>query len=182
MIHPNDYSAMEKMFGNSDLPEDVRREYAVVRKMADAYGHSGALGLNLVIPMLRRLGYGKIVEKPVQNVDWRNEMGARVVAQYGDVLAEGVLSGLGMNGRLWVALDEYGEVEVPRYSVKLKAEAALSTEKSVWDAVEEGAAVIVHREDKDVNGRFLGVSDTGLRVRLGPKEFVYPSDVVELKS
>ena len=130
MIHPNDYNAMEKIFGTPNLPEDVSKEYAIVRKMADAYGHTGQLGLNLVIPMLRRLGYGKIVEKPIENVDWRRHVGCEIVAQYGDVLAPGVLSGIGTNGRLWVKLDDYGEVEVPRYCVKVKPEAALSTERN----------------------------------------------------
>lgn len=182
MIHRVDSDAMEKIFNSTNLPEDVQKEYAIVRKMADTYGHTGPLGMNLVIPMLRRLGYGKVVEKTVENVDWRRHMGAAVVAQYGDQKVDGKLVSLSTNSRLIVDTEQYGELEFPRYLVSLKAPSELDVTRDPWASVEAGAAVIVHSGDKDVRGKFVGVSEGGVLVKVGSKEVTYSSDEVELKA
>lgn len=132
MIHQDDYDAMTRMFRDTTIPDDVCEEYEVVRRMASSYGHVGALGMNLVVPMMRMLGYGKLVEKKVVNVDWRHHIGENVTAEYGDRRVSGKIVGLGVNGRLVLELDGYsGEVELPRYCVQLKPEPELSVDKSV---------------------------------------------------
>lgn len=180
MIHSSDYDAMEKMFRGS-VPDDVRDEYAIVRKMADCYGHTGALGPYLIIPMLRRLGYGRVVERQVENVDWRRHMNEPVQVKYGDKVVDGKVVGLGVNSRLVVETREYGELELPRHCVSLVPEIELSVAPNPWAAVEMGAPVVVHSGDKDVRGKFAGLSDEGVLVKVGSKETVYACDEVELK-
>jgi len=149
--------------------------------MADCYGHTGALGPYLIIPMLRRLGYGKVVEKQAVNVDWRRHMNEPVDVLYGDKHVDGKVVGLGVNGRRVVDTREYGELEVPRHCVSLIPEIELSVAQNPWASVEEGASVVVHSGDKDVRGKFVGLSEDGVLVKVGSKETVYACEEVELK-
>lgn len=186
MIHPDDYDAMEKMFRGADIPDDLVAEYEVNRLMTAAYGHVGPLGMNLVIPMMRALGYGKVVVKAAPTVDWRNHVGSQVVAQYGDRKVAGELTGFGTNSRLILRLEGYGEVELPRYCVQLVPVCELEMEKPAevksdpWASVSRGAKVVVASDKGSVTGRFLGLDPEGLRVKVGNKELVTAPNLVEL--
>jgi len=181
MIHPNDYDAMEKMFRGEAIPEDVKAEYDVVRKMANCYSVSGPLGPNLVIPMLRKLGYGRVEQKPQANVDWRSKIGERVLAQYGDKDVDGILIGLGINGRLSLDLEGYGEVELPRHCVRVPPSEELIANKEWWEVADEGTPVVVHDGDKSTRAKFVAAVEDGIKVRIGSKEQVYTRADVELK-
>lgn len=180
MIHTDDYDAMARMFGDGELPEDVVEEYEVQRRMTFAFGHSGALGMNLLIPMLRGLGYGKIVDKPQENVDWRRHIGEEVIAQYGDEQVPGRLRGLSENGRLELNLDRYGVVDVPRYSVKLKPTRELDMKQDPWAKVKRGTKVVVKMGDGNHEGKLTSVSARGLRVRVGEETLLCSPENVEL--
>jgi hypothetical protein len=180
LIHPNDYAAMEKLFRGQDIPDDLVDEYEIQRKMCDAYGHVGALGMNLVIPMMRRLGYGKIVQQTVENVDWRRHMGENVIASYGDQKVAGKLTGLGIHHLLGIELQGYGYVELPRYCVQLAPTRELQVTKDAWGHVKKGAAVTVKTDKGPKRGRFVESTPDGVRVKIGDEEAVYPPENVEL--
>lgn len=186
MIHPDDYEAIERMFRGTNIPDDLVAEYEVQRLMASAYGHSGALGMNLVIPLMRALGYGKVAEKVALNVDWRKHVGSAVVAQYGDSKVVGKVLGFGSNSRLVLELQGYGEVELPRYCVQLVPVRELDVEKPAevksdpWASVSRGTKVVVDPGDSQTIGRFLRVVPEGLYIKVGSCERIVASSLVEL--
>lgn len=180
MIHKDDYDAMERMFRGSEIPEDLLNEYELQRRMASSYGHVGALGMNLVIPMMRALGYGKVVEVTAENVDWRRHIGEEVIAQYGDQQAPGKLVGLGVNGRLALNLTGYGEVELPRYCVRLAPTQELVVDTGAWAKVKRGSKVVVQTADGPEDAKFVKVTPDGVTVKLGNEELVFPHNSVEL--
>jgi hypothetical protein len=186
MIHPDDYDAMERMFRDANIPEDLAAEYEIQRLMASACGHSGALGVGLVVPMMRALGYGKVAEKILLNVDWRKRIGSQVVAQYGDASVAGKVLGLGSNGRLVLDLQGYGEVELPRYCVQLVPVRELDVEKPAeiksdpWGGVSRGTKIVVLNGDERTVGRFLKATPGGLLVKVGSEEKTVSPDLVEL--
>jgi hypothetical protein len=186
MLHPEDYDAIEKMFRGSDIPADLIAEYEINRLMASAYGHSGPLGMNLVIPLMRALGYGKVAEKLVLNVDWRKCIGSQVVAQYGDQKVLGKVIGLGTNSRLVLDLQGYGEIELPRYCVQLVPVRELDVEKppelksDPWAGVLRGTKVVVTTAAGPADGRFIKVAPHGLLVKVKNEELVLRPDLVEL--
>jgi hypothetical protein len=186
MIHPDDYDAIEKMFRGTNIPDDLAEEYEIQRLMASAYGHAGALGMNLVIPLMRALGYGKVAEKVVLNVDWRNHVGSQVVAQYGDRKVVGKVLGFGSNCRLVLELQGYGEVELPRYCVQLVPIKELDIEKPIevksdpWASVSRGTKVVIDPGDSQTIGRFLKVVPDGLCIKVGNYERIVAPSLVEL--
>lgn len=186
MIHPDDYEAMERMFRGGNIPEDLAVEYEIQRLMASSYGHSGALGMGLVIPLMRALGYGKVAEKIILNVDWRKQIGSQVIAQYGDSKVVGKVLGLGTNSRLVLDLQGYGEVELPRFCVQLVPVRELDVEKSVelksdpWASVSRGTKIVVLGGAVPAAGRFLAATPNGLRVKVGSEEKTVSPDLVEL--
>lgn len=181
MIHPEDYDAMEKLFRGTEIPDDLVAEYELQRKMAGAYGHVGAMGMHLVIPMMRHLGYGKVVEHVTENVDWRKHMGEEVIADYGDTKVPGVVTQIGTRGRLGVELRGHGYTELPKYCVQLAPTKELEMSKSAWDKVQTGAKVTVQLPGaKPMTGKFIQRTPDGVHVRVGNKESVYPPERVEL--
>lgn len=183
MLHPEDYDAMDKLFRGAEIPEDLLAEYELQRKMAQAYGHVGAMGMHLVIPMMRHLGYGKVVEHVSENVDWRKHMGEPVIAEYGDAKVPGVVTQIGLHGRLGVELRGYGYTELPKYCVQLAPTQELEMAKSAWDKVKTGAKVTVKMPDhKPVTGKFLQRTPDGVHVKVGDAESVYPPECVELSA
>jgi hypothetical protein len=186
MIHPQDYEALERLFRGSEIPEDLVQEYELQRLMAATYGHVGPLGMGMVVPMMRALGYGVVRKVSPEGVDWRKHIGSEVIAQYGDRDVHGVVVGLGTNSRLDVELDGYGEVELPRYCVKLipvlevEAVKPLEIKDNPWATVSRGTKVVVSNGDSKVEGRFLKVVPDGLRVKVGKEEQTAAAGTVEL--
>lgn len=180
MIHPEDYDAMVKLFRGKEPPDDVVDEYEVQRRMASMYGHNGPLGMYLVIPMLRQLGYGKVVERPVKHIEWREHIGDEVVVAYGDQKVPGRLVSLATNHYLRVATDQYGEIELPRYAVELPPTKELLTERDAWARVKRGVRVVVKTDGEPLVGKFMGRNSDGVCVKVGTESRTYPPEFVEL--
>lgn len=180
MIHSDDFEAMEKLFGSSELPQELLSEYEVQQRMSRAFGHSGSLGMTILIPMMRSLGYGKIVTKTPEIVDWRRHIGEGVIAQYGDELAPGKLVGLGEQGRLVLDLDSYGTVELPRFCVKLAPINELAMEQNPWIKVKRGTKVVVQTDAGPKEGKFTSVAGTCVRVKIGQEDILCSPESVEL--
>jgi len=180
MIHPVDFDAMEKLFRGAEIPEALQQEYETQQRMTRAWGNSGPLGMNLIIPMMRLLGYGKIVEQALENVDWRNHIGEEVSVLYADSLVRGKLIDLGNNSRLTVQLERFGVVDVPRYCVKAKPLEEIHPERNDWVDVKPGTKVVVHGKEGDLNGKLEGAQGQSVRVKVGRESLVCPVDSVEL--
>lgn len=182
MFHPEDYAAIEKLFRGAAIPEDLATEYEICRKMVTAWGHSGSLGMYLIIPLMRRLGYGKIVEQVPVEVDWRTHLGDEVIVQYGDQRVGGKLLDLCHHHRLGIQLEGYGYVEMPRYCVQLVPSKELEIAKTAWEQVKKGAKVTVTTEAGPVPGKFVESTGDGLRVNIRGGNAIYPVEAVELAS
>lgn len=188
MIHPADYEAMNAMFRGAELPRDLCDEYEMQKRMASAFGHSGALGLWLIVPMMRRLGYGRVSDqKSKTNVDWRRHIGDKVVAQYGNREVNGEVVGLGDNGYLVVKVPEYGEVELPRYCVQLPDKKRLDMEQGAlghdeWMKVRRGTKVVLQTEDGPVEAKLVASTGQGVKVTVDGDEAIYPYEAVELSA
>jgi hypothetical protein len=180
MMHPVDYEAIDKLFRGADIPDDLVNEYEIWQKMASAYGHVGALGMQLVIPMLRQLGYGKVVEQASESVSWRKHIGEAVLVSYDDRIVPGKLVEMGLQGKLGIELEGVGYIEAPRYTVKLAPTRELEVVKDAWGKVKKGAKVAVSVGGKTVHGKFVDSTPDGVRVKAGVSETVYPPEAVEL--
>lgn len=120
MIHHSDFEVIESLLGTPDIPEDVSLEYELRQQMYHSAGGTGPLRALALVDLLRFLGYGSLRETTPEGTDWRQEIGKPILAMYGDREVSGILNGLGQYGTLLVSLDGYdGEVELPRYCVKL---------------------------------------------------------------
>jgi len=181
MIHPNDREAMEKMFRGEPIPAAVLEEYDMVRGMADCYNVCGQLGPGIVISMLRRMGYGRIAYEYPEHVEWRNYVGKRVAARYGDTTVEATLQSLGMDGRLVLDTDAYGRIELPRRCVSVLPEKVVQVARGGWEDAEEGASVVVQTDTRRTRGKFVGASEEGVKVKIGAVEQLFPYDEVELQ-
>jgi len=131
MIHRADEEVLEAIFPNG-VPQDVADKYGVYQALYHGpFGGSGPLG-TLMIPLLDRLGYGRLSVVAPEQIDWRLAIGERVLAKYGDQQLPGVLEGIGVGtGTLMLRLDGVpGETELPRHAVKLAPVIELVMEKA----------------------------------------------------
>lgn len=121
MIHPNDAEVLCSLLRVSDIPATIVDEYEIRRRMYHAGGGSGALGIQQLIGVLRHVGVDLPARDVPVNVDWRDHVGDAIVAKYGDQDVSGTLVSLCDGGNLVLVLDGIdGEVELPRYCVKLE--------------------------------------------------------------
>ena len=120
MIHPADSELLSALLKSEEIPADVEEEYSIRQRMYHATGGNGPLLIWALIDMLRFLGYKRPEDPKPVSVDWRQKVGAQIVAKYGDQDMPGMLTGLGDGGMLVCLLDGVEtEVELPRYLVTL---------------------------------------------------------------
>ncbi len=120
MMHPHDFEILSILLRVDSMPDDIESEYAIRQRMYHGCGGTGPLRALALIEMLRFLGHEQPERPASTNVDWRQHIGARVVAQHGDVEVEGSLVAMAPDGGLVLLLDGVeGETELPRYLVRL---------------------------------------------------------------
>jgi hypothetical protein len=120
MIHPVDAEIIRNLLRVNEVPSDIEEEYEIRVRMFHSGGGSGPLRILALIDLLRHLGRTKPEDPKPVAVDWRNKVGAEIVAKYGDKDFYGTLKGIVDGGRLVCELDGVDtEVELPRYLVTL---------------------------------------------------------------
>lgn len=118
MIHPDDEQMLHRLLGSDpsngqSIPAVVAAECELWAKMTHRCGASGAIGYQLLIPMVRHLGLGppQVAEKQ-PDVDWhKTPAGTRIEAHYLGGWQSGVFHGLAPHGALAIRLDcDSGEI------------------------------------------------------------------------
>ena len=150
MLHGSDRHLLECGLKTTEIPAEVEAEYEIRRKMLHRMGGSGALGVAMLVELLRGLGLGEFEEAPKVVTHWPDHTGQEVDVLYGSKTLRCVLLGLSDMGRLFVRHEERGTLEVPRHSVKLATgplveseEVAAEPDDTDWADVADGTAVVV---------------------------------------
>jgi len=113
VIHTQDETSLRRMLG-CEVPDEVRAECDLRTRMYHADGNSGPLGSVALIDMVRWMGLSpKNVERPVEQVDWRQ------YPQDGTVRVEARFFGQWMAGRF------LGFVEAGTLAVRLEDDATV---------------------------------------------------------
>lgn len=179
MLHGSDRHLLECGLKTDVIAADVEAEYEVRRKMYHRMGGSGALGMVLIVDMLRSLGYGEFKDAPVVVVQWQDHLGAPVDVLYGSETLRCVLTGLSDMGRLFVKHPERGVLEMPRHAVKL-APSSPETPAIDWAMLGEGTSVVV---DGTKHGTYIRRGEEGddLLIQMANKQcYTYSADRVKL--
>lgn len=177
MLHGSDRHLLECGLKTTEIPADVEAEYEVRRKMYHRMGGSGALGMILIVDMLRSLGHGEFEEKPVVVVQWQDHLGSPVDVLYGSESLRCVLTGLADMGRLFVKHPVRGILEMPRHAVKL-VQGSSEAPAIDWGMLGEGTSVLV---DGAKQGTLVSVEGSELCIQMSNKQrYNYSQDRVKL--
>jgi hypothetical protein len=121
MMHPSDAEIVMNLLQVTSIPKELDDEYAIWQRMYHGGGASGALRIQMLVPLLRQMGYKPPEPVKVEQVEWRKHIGGPIVAKYGDQDIIGTLAGFGPHGTLVVKLEGYtGEIELPKHCVRLE--------------------------------------------------------------
>jgi len=130
-IVPEDEQSILRMLGLREVPPDVALEYQYRITWFHGFGHSGPLGIEGLVNLLRFLDYKpKSLSAPKQEVDWDSvPKGQRVEARLHGDWKLGVFKGFGDNYVLQIKFDDDESIrEVPKHMARL-SDAPLPKEK-----------------------------------------------------
>jgi hypothetical protein len=98
------------MLGTEQIPPEVEHEYGVWQDLYHSSGCVGHLGPQLLVAMVRRIGFGKVRDEAAsaESVDWRQyPIGkTRVEARFMGQWMPGLFLGFVENGMIAVRLDD----------------------------------------------------------------------------